>query len=292
QSATPGGAVRPVLYAYKMAMPGDAEVAKLQLMVFGVTQKKRVTLGFPEQDVTFMTPFFFKFVGWDKKSQYVSLLQADRWFKSIKFSVADAETGAAHDVVEEHGKTHMDPNLSLDIRPNARWLGNNDEVLWFSEQDGWAHLYLYDGKSGALKKQVTSGSWVVCDIAYVDEGNRWVYFRASGKESGEDPYLQHLYRVKLDGSGLQLLTPEPAHHEVQFSPAGRYFTDTYSRADQPAITVLRSADGKLLRELERADASGLTSKGWNPPEVFRARAADGTTEIYGMIVKPTNFDAN
>jgi dipeptidyl aminopeptidase/acylaminoacyl peptidase len=290
QSVPPRGGVRPVLYTYRSAMPGDKDVAMLQYMVFDLTQKTKVALRLPPQPVTFITPIDLKYVWWDKKGREIYLLQADRWWKTLKLGLADAQTGATRTILEEHGKTYLDTSLMLAQDPIMHLVGNGAEVIWFSERDGWGHLYLYDGKTGALKNQITSGPWHVTGISYVDEAGRWVYFTAAGKESGEDPYLQHLYRAKLDGTNLQLLTPENANHDISFSPDGQYFVDNYSRVDQPSISVLRDTSGKVVRELERADVSGLVAKGWKAPEPFSAKAADGTTDIYGLIYRPTNFD--
>jgi dipeptidyl aminopeptidase/acylaminoacyl peptidase len=98
--------------------------------------------------------------------------------------------------------------------------------------------------------------------------------------------------VNLDGTGLKLLTPEDADHSATFSPSGAYFVDTYSRVDLPPVSVLRrSADGAVVVELERADISRLLATGWRYPEPFVAKARDGTTDIYGLIWRPTNFDS-
>jgi dipeptidyl aminopeptidase/acylaminoacyl peptidase len=289
QSAPGDGSVRPILRSYRAALPGDKEAAAAQLIVFDVTQRTKVTLGFPPQPVTFYTPFGFNFVSWDKKGQQVYLIEADRSWKTLKLSVADAKTGASRTILKEEAKTYIEPG-QMSLTPLMRILGDGDEALWFSERDGWGHLYLYDLKSGALKNQVTSGQWVVSDVLYVDEAGRWVYFTAMGREKDEDPYLHHLYRAKLDGSNLELLTPEHASHAIDFSPDGKYIVDSYSKVDQPTISVLRAADGRVVRELERADISALTSKGWKPAEAFSTKAADGTTDIYGLIYRPTNFD--
>src|SRR5438552_12155077 len=118
-----------------------------------------------------------------------------------------------------------------------------------------------------------------------------LYFSAGGREAGRDPYLRHVYRIGLDGRGLTLLTPEDADHNVSFSPDGKYFIDAFSRVDLPTVSVLRRAeDGRVVRELEKADASRLTAMGWKVPEPFKAKAADGTTDLYGVIWRPTNFD--
>jgi dipeptidyl aminopeptidase/acylaminoacyl peptidase len=289
QSVPPVGQ-RPILYTFHFPMPGDPDIGMAKMMVFDVAQRKRVDLEMPLQPVTYGTPFDFKLVSWDKPGRQIFVLQMDRYWKNPKLTVSDAETGATRTMLEEHVSTQFDIATNLGSGPTMHILGDGAEVIWYSERDGWAQLYLYDGKTGALKNRITNGAWPVGSIPYVDEANRWAYFTASGKEAGENPYLEHLYRVKLDGTSLQLLTPEPAQHGVSFSPDNRYFVDTYSRPDFAPITVLRSADGKVIREIERADISALKAKGWDFPEPFRAKADDGSTDVYGLIYKPSNFD--
>ena len=171
------------------------------------------------------------------------------------------------------------------------FINDGAEVLWASERDGWMHLYLYDGKTGTLKNQITSGAWVVRGIRHVDEDNRVLYFTAGGREAGRDPYLEHLYRVNLDGGGLRLLTPEDANHSIAFSPDGQYFVDTYSRVDHAPISVLRRAsDGRTVRDLEQTNIDRLLATGWKWPEPFAAKARDGATDIYGIIWRPSTFD--
>lgn len=127
-------------------------------------------------------------------------------------------------------------------------------------------------------------------VAHIDEPGRWLYFLAGGREAGHDPYYSHLYRVRFDGSELTLLTPGNAHHEVKFSPDGRFFVDTYSTVADAPVHVLRSDAGATLLELGRADTSRLTEQGWTPPQRFSAKAADGKTDIYGVLFLPRDFD--
>lgn len=115
-----------------------------------------------------------------------------------------------------------------------------------------------------------------------------MYFTASGRELGRDPYFQHLYRVRLDGSDLVLLTPEEAEHDVFISPDYCFFVDTFSRVDIPPKSVLRSTDGKLVCELEQADIELLLSNGYQIPERFTVKAADGMTDLYGVLIPPAS----
>jgi dipeptidyl aminopeptidase/acylaminoacyl peptidase len=300
QSVPPDGSVRPVLYTFRYPMPGDADVAMAELMVFDVEQKSKIVFDTPAEIVDYISPIQARWVWWSEDSRRVYYIEKDRGEKTLKLHVSDATNGSTRTIIEEHNATFLEPSLLLDTSPLIQILDGGNEVIWFSERDGWAHLYLYDGKTGGLKNQISTGPWVVRELLHVDETNRWVYFAAGGREKGRDPYLRHVYRIKLDGTSLQLLTPEDADHlnkalftfqnPPPFSPSGRFFVDTYSRADLPPVTVLRTADGKLVRELERADITQLLATGWKFPEPFVTKAADGITDIYGLIHRPSNFD--
>lgn len=211
----------------------------------------------------------------------------ERGFKRVRLVEADARTGAARSVVEETSKTFVN---NWWYRAEFVDVGNRGEhILWQSERDGWNHLYLLDGRSGKLR-QLTRGPWVVRRIVRVDEARKQVWFAANGREPG-DPYLQHFYRVNLDGSGLRHMTPGDGWHELSLSPDMNHYVDTYSRLDRPNVTELRDGrDGHLLHTLERGDASALFAAGYKPPETFVAPGRDGKTPIWGLVVRPTHFD--
>ena len=160
-----------------------------------------------------------------------------------------------------------------------------------SERDGWNHLYLYDGATGAVKNQITKGDWVVRSVVGVDEEKRQIWFSASGMYPGKDPYFVHYYRINFDGTGLTPLTTADANHVVNFSPDRAYYVDTWSRVDLAPVSELRrGADASLVTQLETGDIAELTKAGWKPPEVFVAKGRDGKTDIWGVIFRPTNFD--
>ncbi len=290
QSAPAGGGARPVLHSYRYPLPGDKEVPLAQLIVFDVEQKTKTVLQTEPQLVLYLSPIQFRYVWWSENSEQIYFIQIERGNKVMKLRRADARSGTTRTLLEERGATLVEPALLVGSRPLVRVLGGGAELIWFSQRDGWAHLYLYDGNTGALKHQITAGAWVVRNIEYVDETNRWVYFTAGGREPGRDPYYRHLYRIKLDGSNLQLLTPEDAEHQVTFSPTGMYFVDTHSRIDAAPVSLLRAADGRLIRELERADVELLLAAGWKWPEPFSVKARDGITDLYGVMFRPSNFD--
>jgi dipeptidyl aminopeptidase/acylaminoacyl peptidase len=160
-----------------------------------------------------------------------------------------------------------------------------------SERSGWNHLWLYDGRTGRVKHQVTRGEWVVRGVDSVDVEGRRVFFRASGMNPDEDPYFVHHYSIGFDGDGLIAYTPERGDHDVSFSPDGRWYVDRWSRIDRPPTAVLRrTSDQAVVMELETADASSLLATGWSYPEVFVAKGRDGVTDIWGIIIRPIGFD--
>ena len=171
-------------------------------------------------------------------------------------------------------------------------LDDGKEIIWMSERDGWNHLYLYDGATGEVKHQITKGEWVVRSVVQVDEKARQIYFAASGMYPGKDPYFVHYYRINFDGTGLLPLTPGRRQSHRRRSRPTSSTTSTRIRASTcaPVTELRRTADGALVVELEKADITALTKAGWKAPEVFVAKGRDGTTDIWGVIVRPTNFD--
>jgi dipeptidyl-peptidase-4 len=168
-------------------------------------------------------------------------------------------------------------------------LKSEDGFLWWSRRDGYGHYYLYD-YSGVLKRQVTSGDFSVAAAQGVDRESGMLFFTANGRERRRNPYYDHLYSVKLSGGDVRPLTYEDAHHEVYVSPSYDYFVDNYSRVDEPPKATLRDAAGDPVMELEAADISYLKGSGWRAPEVFKVKAADGETDLWGVMYKPYDFD--
>ena len=167
-------------------------------------------------------------------------------------------------------------------------LPDDSGFLWMSERDGWRHVYHY-GYDGTLKKQVTSGAFPVHRAVHVDSARRQVYMIASGDSAR--PYDRHVYRVGLDGKGFTALTSTPGQHEPVFSPSGNFFVDTYSSLTQPQTVELRRTDGTLIKRLGQASKAQLPENGYTPPEEFRAKAADGVTDLFGVLYRPTDFDS-
>jgi dipeptidyl aminopeptidase/acylaminoacyl peptidase len=201
--------------------------------------------------------------------------------------LADTATGEVRGVLSERVESFFESGQD---HVNWRYLAGSKEAIWFSKRDDWGHLYLYDA-SGSLKNRITTGDGNVAQMLRVDESERTVYFVGVGREPDRDPYFRHFYRIGFDGKGLTLLTPENADHTIDVSPSGRYFVDAYSTPETPPVAVLRDASGQVVLELERADISELVAAGWKPPLPITVKARDGVTDLYGLLFRPTTFDA-
>jgi dipeptidyl-peptidase 4 len=228
---------------------------------------------------------------WYPDGSHVAFVSVSRDAREVAFRVANAATGEVRTLFTETSPTQFQSGWVAIRRENWRVLPAANAVLWWSQRDNWGHLYLYDLRTGALQRQITSGNWNVAEVLRVDEAARTVHFTGAGREAGRHPYFRHLYRVGLNGRGLTLLTPEDADHSVTLAPDGRHFVDTHSTPTTPPVTVLRGAAGRAVMELERADVSRLVATGWRPPTPIRVKARDGRTDIYGLMFTPTQLDS-
>jgi dipeptidyl-peptidase 4 len=289
----------PQLLRWKYPMAGDPVIATLRRVVIDVEKRTVVPLQIAP-DPHRSSPCYDVECGdgtladaqWNADSTQLAFISTSRDHKVAQLRVADAATGAVRPVLEERAATFYESDISESNfgAVNWRYLPESNEVIWYSARDDWAHLYLYDLTTGKLKHRITQGAWNVVQVLKVDAKARVVYFLGVGREPGRNPYFVHLYKVGLDGKHLQLLTPENATHDVSLAPSGRYFIDRYSTPDTPPVTVLRDSSGKLLLPLEKADISGLTAKGWVQPTPITVKARDGSTDLYGLLFKPTHFD--
>lgn len=286
----------PVLHSYRYALPGDSVIPKLEFYVFDVASRRAVKIDQPAGDVLntsccwFSTDTVWKDVRWSPGGDAVFFTLGKRGYKELTLYVADPATGATRKVLTETGKTYVETNQNSGGVPNWRPAAAGREVVWWSERDGWGHLYLMDAATGAVKNRITAGDWMVSDLLWVDDALRTVYFTARGREKG-DPYFRYWYRARFDGTGLERLTPEDGDHEVVVSPSGKFFVDSYSKPETGPVTVIRRADGTVVRELQRGDITRLLAAGWTVPEPLIVKARDGNTELRGLLWRPAQFDS-
>lgn len=287
---------RPTLESYKYAMPGEANVPQSHLEIFDLASKARKEIKadrFKDQSLqVFTSPVTAR----QRERQRMDLQwladgsdklyfrRMSRDMHKVDICLATAETGDVKVLIEDRMNTY------IEVKP-LRLLNNGEEILYWSERDGWGHYYLYDG-NGTLKNQVTAGEFVTEDILSIDEKNRVMTFLAEGREEGENPYFTHLYSIKLDGSGLKLLDPGSGSHTVSMADDGKYFVDNSSRVDTAPHSALYDRLGASTMDLQTTDISALMDAGFHMPEPFQVKADDGQTDLYGVMYKPFDFDAN
>ena len=314
---------RPKLETYRYGMPGEVNQPQSEIEVFDLATKARVKVksaAFKDQQVSIYTAPVSNL-----ERERARTIQIDRsgeqdqqqqqqqqgggaqtagveakWLSDtgdklyfnrtsrdmhrVDVCVADTTTGEVKTLIEERLNTY------IEFKP--LWLINNgQELVHWSERDGWGHYYLFDA-NGVLKNQITSGEFYADSIESIDEKTRTLYLMANGREANEDPYYEHAYRIGLDGSGMKLLDPGDASHTVSMSDSGKYFVNNSSRVNTAPESVLYDQLGNKLMGLETTDLSAMTESGYKFPEPFKLKADDGMTDLFGVLYKPFDFDPN
>lgn len=283
---------RPKLQSYKYQMPGEeSPAAHLELFDMRDLSRREIAVDAYKDQTVYIcerTPLhrdaYDKPVRkiWSGDNDKFYIQRQSRDIKRIDLCAVDAATGECRQIV------HEQMNTSIESREPVLVNGGADIVQW-SERTGWAHLYLYSA-DGGLRHAITSGDWHVSDIVRIDDERKVIYFVATGYDKSENPYYNHLYRVNYDGSGLRRLDPADYNGVFSVSDDGRYFTTTYSRVDTAPVSELYTTDGRRVMQLEEVDMTPLTEMGYRFPERFTVKAADGVTDLYGVMYKPFDFD--
>lgn len=283
----------PELEAWKYPLPGDEHIFRVQRVIINLDPLKVIRLHMPpDAQRSTITDHIAGRGGrlldaqWSGDGSKLAFVSTSRDHKTVTLRIADAETGEIRDVLTETQPTWFESGFS---EPNWRVFFDGNEFLWWSQRDNWGHLYLYDLKTGDLKRQITRGDWNMKRIVRIDRDKGLLWFIGSCREPG-NPYHEYVYRIGLDGKGLTCLTPEQGNHRVAFSPDAQYMIDTWSSVKKPAVTALRSVDGKIIATLAKEDISRLKAKGWPSPELIEGIGRDGKTKVYGILNKPSNFD--
>ncbi|MFN1834286.1 DPP IV N-terminal domain-containing protein [Balneola sp. MJW-20] len=281
------GGDRPTLETYKYAMPGEENIFIDEIRIFDPEAQTNVRLDTDKwKDQSLGGPYFNQGgIYTTDKSDFIYILRRDRTWSKIDVVKANTTTGETEVLWSEESKPYFNTRYS-----RLAIINEGEEYLWWSERTGWGQLYRYDSE-GNLKNRITRGTYVVGDVAKIDTTKKLVFFNAYGKEAGQHPYYSNLYSVKFDGSDLRHLTPEDADHSISPSDKSNYFVDNFSRVDMPTTSVLRDGRGRIVAELEQTDISRMVEAGWKAPEVFSVKAADGATDIYGVMWKPHDFDS-
>jgi dipeptidyl-peptidase-4 len=272
---------RPELLSYYRGSPGDTTLVFYTPVIFDVETKEEIII--PDLKSPHFIGLNFR---WNSDGSLLSGMYFHRGYKQMDFYEINPSNGHFRSLFRDSAETFVENTQFYRIL-------SDDRMIISSERSGFKHLYLINQKDGKVIRQVTSGEYVVSRIHHIDEENGWIYFEANGKEKGRNVYYPHLYKVRLDGSGLTLLTKEDAYHDLHVSRDFKYVVDNYSKIDQPTRSVLRDLEtGDILMEISSADVSNLEKRGYRSPKGFSAIGKDGKTEIFGVYFLPTDFNSD
>jgi dipeptidyl aminopeptidase/acylaminoacyl peptidase len=279
--SSPKDQLQPKLHSREYLKPGDALPHK-QPQLFLIDERKHV----PIADDQFKNQFFLEEIKWASDSRSFTFEFNERGHQRYQVFQVQVPTGELKVIVDERSKTFID----YSGKRFRHDLINGKELIWASERDGWNHLYLYSTGTGEVINQITKGSWVMRSVVHVDEEKRQIIFEVLGMDTDQDPYQSQYCVINFDGTGLRRLTRSNADHNVTFSEDYKYFVDHQSRPDLPPIVKLfetETASEKMV--VQQADISALEKEGWRMPEVFSAKGRDGATDIWGIVIRPSNF---
>ena len=314
----PEEGTRPTLEEIKVAYPGDEGIEKVRLFAIDVeTGNILETDRGPIPTTRNGYGFFESGLGWwggDNRHAY--FVDVDRYYKYAQVVEFDTHTGKCRVVFKENvtdsgSDTHINLMPNQDAYATMLPLPESNELLWYSERTGWGHLYLYCLKTGKLKNAVTSGPGLVRDVVKYLPEKREVWVQMAAQTKGRDPYYRNLVRVNID-TGEMVKVADSDHEYVVIterndffkygfmamgcsqeacgvSPDGEYAVVTRSRADEVPVSYVVDRNGNHIMDLETADVSGLPD-GWQWPEPVKLKAADGETDTYGLVFRPTHFD--
>jgi len=304
---------RPKLMPYRVALPGDVNVTTFRLTIIDVKNGHQIPVRYQPIPATRMndTPMDGNRMWWSSDAKTAYFVDVERGEKAAHVESVNAESGAARELFSETSETYVELASDVYTPATIRPLYKSNQLIWYSERSGWAHLYLYDLTTGKLVRALTSGDWLVNDILSVDESRHEMLVGLQGRSKDKSPYYREVARVDLRTGALKVLSASNDDHEVVSAgslerlvvvftggdpeglqgaaPSGRYFVETVRSADKPSHTVLRNSEGQMLAAVEDADVSRLPSY-WRWPEPLRLLAADGRTEIGGLIFRPADYD--
>jgi len=271
---------RAKLLSYYRGSPGDTSVIHYIPTFFNVSSGKEFNPGLPR--IAHENGYS---IDWLEQSGIALVGYRDRGFQKGHLIKVDLNAQTQKALITETSTTNVD-GFEHELS------GKGDKLLVTSERTGWKQLYSFNLKTNDLS-QLTKGDFFVNSVFHINSKEDVVYFLASGRETGRNPYQQYLYSISLDGKNMKLLTPEEGNHEISGSPDNRFIIDNFSTPQQPTVTVLRDLkSGKVLMEISKADITDLLAMKWNTPQAFTAIGKDEKSTIYGLLWKPTNFDAS
>ena len=287
------GNPRPTLETYKYQMPGEPGPKEL-LYVFStedMSGKYIKTVAFKDQSTGFETApkttkdryrdYYSSVWLGDDSGFYFNRISRD--LKRYDICRVDLDSDSTRTVISERMNTYVE------YRP-LRLVNGGKQMIHWSERNGWANLYLYNA-DGSLANAIVEGPFHVENVLAVNDEEDYIIFNACGYDRGENPYQMHTFRVNFDGSGLKQLDMKDMDVWASTDDNGKYLVLNYSRVDAAPASALYTASGAKKADLEKADLSQLFAAGYKFPERFTVKAADGVTDLYGVMYKPFDFDS-
>ena len=313
------GSVRPKLHSMKVAMQGDEHIPEYRLVAINVDTGRVQAAHYPRVPIVRNSGGFFdsRLGWWSTDNQHAYFVDMARGYQKVNVVEFDTTTGNTRVLFEESSETHLNLMVNEDELPTIMPLPETNELIWFSERSGWAHLYLYDLKTGELKNAITSGEWIVRNILSVNLERRELFLHTMGRTANRDPYYRDVIRVNIDTGALTtvassdddyfavssfcfdmetmaLASTGDINDARAVSHKGEFVVVTRSRADQVPVTLLVDRHGNNIMEVERGDTSALfakVSKHWQWPQPVKVQAADGCTDLYGLVWRPSDFSS-
>lgn len=220
-------------------------------------------------------------VTWGPNERYIYIAVLNRDQDHLWLNQYDASTGTfVKTLFEETYEHYVEPQHSLTFLPNEK-----DKFIWWSQRDGYMHLYLYNTQ-GKLIRQLTKGDWLVNSIDAINEQDKKLIISTT-KVS---PLEKHIYSLDWRNGKMERITIESGWHSVEINSNGEYILDEYNNTDVPKRTLVRRIDGRYAVELKTA-ADPL--KDYDRPEIrsINLKAEDGTN-LYGRLILPIDFSPN
>jgi len=279
---------RPEMIPQLAPYPGEPN-AKMELVIID-SKRKKVKPVPDSTSESFFDPIYQGELQWSDDGGHLYFLREGVGLRSVTLNRLDVKSGNSEVLYQQTSPTYLALSGS---RYPAIWhvLKNEQSAIWFSEHTGWGNLYLIDLNSGTIKYSITQGKGVVDSVLRIDESDGWIYFTATGRTPGVDPYYQQLFRARIDGQGVETLTPEPIDHIVSLPPSGSVFLDTQTDgiASSPRAILRELNSGNEIKTIVETDLTQLQQR-WSEPERVRVRDANDEYDIYLTLFRPSDFD--
>lgn len=270
-NTTPGS-----LNSIKYPMAGQkSEVVSVG--IFHVLTSKVIYLKSTKAEFDYMTN-----LAWDPSENFVYVAELNRAQNHMKLNKYSAITGDfVATLFEEKSETWVEPE-------HAPYFidGQKDKFIWLSERDGFMNLYLYK-TDGKLVRQLTRNKWVTKEIIGQDEKGKYVFYSGTGK----NPTETNLYKVEISSGKQSLLTLSEGTNTTLLSPDGKYFLNNFSNTFIVNNVSIRSAKDGYLKQHVFSAENPLKDFETPSVEITTLKSADGETDLYARVIKPSNFDS-